>query len=112
MKPQGPLATMIVSVATPSRCIALILMAAGHQRIGRRILAHLRKKETQGPPIWDSLSTIREVAHQITAEAHTHSDLRTACFTIVRPIIALMTAHIHRVQEKDGPSVTPHVYNQ
>jgi hypothetical protein len=96
MKPRGPLAITTVDAATPSQCIALILMATDHQRIWRRILGRLHKKETQGPPIKDSLSTIREAVHQIaavvTTEAHTHSDLRTACSTIVRPIIPPKTA--------------------
>jgi hypothetical protein len=63
----------------------------GHQRIKRRILDLLRKKETQKPPIKDLLSTIKETPHQImpvvTAEAHTHLDLRTAYSTVVRPSI-------------------------
>jgi hypothetical protein len=91
-KPQGPLVTMTVIAATPSRCIALILMATSHQRIGRRISDHLRKKGTREPLIRDSLSTIREAAHQVmtavVANAHTHSDLRIACFMVLRPIIA------------------------
>jgi hypothetical protein len=91
-KPQGPHATMTASVAILSRYTASTQMAVGHQRIGRRILGHLRKKETREPPIQDLPSTIKEAAHQIivmaTTEAHTHSDLRTACSTIVKPTIA------------------------
>jgi hypothetical protein len=44
---------MTISVAIPSQCIALILMVVGYQRIGRNILDHLRRKETQGPSIRD-----------------------------------------------------------
>jgi hypothetical protein len=50
-------------------------MAMGHQRIGRRILEHLRKKETKEPLIKDSSNTIREAAHIVAVvvrpEAHT-----------------------------------------
>jgi hypothetical protein len=54
---------MIVNVATPSQCTTLIQVVAGHQRIGKRILGHLRKKEIQEPLIKDLLSTIKEAAH-------------------------------------------------
>jgi hypothetical protein len=40
MKPPGPLVTTTAITTTPSRCIASILMAVGHHRIGRRILGH------------------------------------------------------------------------
>jgi hypothetical protein len=79
---------MTTNVTTPSRCIVLILIAAGHQRIGRRILGHLRKKENREPSIKDLPSTTREVAKKtavmVVAEAHIHSDLRTACIMAVR----------------------------
>jgi hypothetical protein len=71
-------------------------MAASHHRSGTRILGHLHKKETRGPLIRDSPSTIRGVVHQImvvvTAEVQTHSDLCTACITRARLIIAPKTA--------------------
>jgi hypothetical protein len=38
---------MKINEDTPSQHRALILMAAGHQKIGRRILEHLRKKDTR-----------------------------------------------------------------
>jgi hypothetical protein len=75
-----------------SQCIASTQTVLGHQRIMRRILGHLRKKEIQGPPIKDSFGTIKEVAHQImvvvATEVHTHSNLHTACSTIIRLTIA------------------------
>jgi hypothetical protein len=88
MKPQD-LAIMTVSAATLSGCIALILMIANHQRIGRRTLGHLRNKETREPLIKDSPSKVKEAAHQIAvvAKAHTHLDLHTACSTVVKPTI-------------------------
>jgi hypothetical protein len=75
-----------------SQCIASTQTVLGHQRIMRRILGHLRKKEIQGPPIKDSFGTIKEVAHQImvvvATKVHTHSNLHTACSTIIRLTIA------------------------
>jgi hypothetical protein len=52
-KPQGLLGTMIVNVVTPSRCIVLILMVAGHQKTGKRILGHCCKKEVRKPSTRD-----------------------------------------------------------
>jgi hypothetical protein len=87
-KPQGHFATVIASAATPSWGTALILMAVGCQRNGRRTLGHLHKKETQELPSKDSHSTVKEAACQVTAmvgaEAHTHSDLYIACIMTVR----------------------------
>jgi hypothetical protein len=74
---------MIASNITPSQCITSILMAVGHQRIGRRILGHLYRKEIQEASIKDPLSTTKEVAHRImvvaVAEAHILSNLCIAC---------------------------------
>jgi hypothetical protein len=96
MKPQGPLGTTITSVATPSRCSTLILMAIGHQRIGRRISGHLRKKETQETLIKDQPSIAREVTHKTVAtvvvETHILSKLHTACFMAMRQTIGQKTA--------------------
>jgi hypothetical protein len=84
-------------------------MVAGHQRTRRRILGYPHKKETRGPPIIDSFSTIREVVHQIMvvvmAEAPTHSDLHVACSTIAKPIIAPKTAPYSSSQKKNGPGI-------
>jgi hypothetical protein len=83
---------MIASATILSQCIALIPMAASHQRIRRRILGHLHKKETREPSIKDSPSTTKEVAHKIVAavvaEAHIHFDLRIACIMAARQTIA------------------------
>jgi hypothetical protein len=93
MKPQD-LSTMIASAATPSQCTILILMDVGHQRIGRIILEHLRKREIKEHLIKDSPSTIREATHPAAVvvttepEAHTQSDLCTACSTVAKPTIA------------------------
>jgi hypothetical protein len=50
-------------------------MAAGRQKIERKFLEHLRKKETRGPPIKDLVSTAKEVAQRnmaaVMAEART-----------------------------------------
>jgi hypothetical protein len=79
---------MIANTSTLNWCIALILMVAGHQRIGRRSLGHLCKKEIQEASTKDPLSTAREAAHRIVvmvkAEANTLFDLRIACFTAMR----------------------------
>jgi hypothetical protein len=86
---------MATIAATPSRCIALIPMATGHQRIGRRILGHLLKKENREPSINDLHSTASEVAHKTTvvvvAEAHIYSDLHTACIMVARQAILQKT---------------------
>jgi hypothetical protein len=96
MKPHGPLATMIASNITPSQCITSILMAVGHQRIGRRILGHLYRKEIQEASIKDPLSTTKEVAHRImvvaVAEAHILSNLCIACIMATTQIIERKTA--------------------
>jgi hypothetical protein len=90
-KLQDPI-TMIISAATPSMCIASILMFAGHQRTGRRILDHLRRKETQGPSIKDPPHIAKGVELQImvavTTEAHTQRNPRTVCTAVVKPITA------------------------
>jgi hypothetical protein len=44
-KLQDPAITT-TSEATPNQYTTLILMTAGHQKIRRKILEHLRKKET------------------------------------------------------------------
>jgi hypothetical protein len=66
---------MTINAAIPELCTILILIVVGHQRTGRRILDHLYRKETQGPPIKDSLHTPREAKPQIMAvvmaKAHT-----------------------------------------
>jgi hypothetical protein len=115
MKPKGPLTIMTTNTAIPSQCIALTLMVTGPQRTGRRILGHLRKKETQRPLIRDSLSTIREAVHQTvaTVEAHTHSDLHTICSTAVRPAIAPKIApYSSSPREKWTRDRTTHRHNQ
>jgi hypothetical protein len=67
-------------------------MATDHQRIGKRILGHLRKKDTQGPRTKDSTSTAKEAAHQtvvaVEAEAPTQLNLHTAYIMAVKPTTA------------------------
>jgi hypothetical protein len=91
MKPQDRPATIIASAAILSQYTKLTQTVVGHQRIGRRILGHLHKKETWGSPIKDTLSTIKEVSYQImvaiTVGALTYSYLHTVCFMVARPII-------------------------
>jgi hypothetical protein len=64
-------ATMTTSEATPNQYTTLILMAVGRRKIGRKFLEHLRKKETQGSLIKDSISTAKEVAQQTMVEVAT-----------------------------------------
>jgi hypothetical protein len=82
MKLQGQPATMITSVAIPSWCTTLILMAVGHQKTGKRILGHLHKKETREPSTRGLASTVNEVAHQAevvaAVEVLTHKSPHTA----------------------------------
>jgi hypothetical protein len=60
-KLQG-LATKIINTITPSRCTTSIPMVVGHQRTGKRILDHLRKKGTMQPSIRGPLITASEVS--------------------------------------------------
>jgi hypothetical protein len=54
------------------------------------ILEHVRKKETQGSLIKDSISTAKEVAQQTMAtvavevEAHTQSNICTTCIMVAK----------------------------
>jgi hypothetical protein len=79
---------MKISEATPNQYIVFIQMAIGHQKIGRRILEHLRKKDIREPRTKDSRRAAKEAACQIkaevTTEAPTHSNLRTACTMAVK----------------------------
>jgi hypothetical protein len=106
MKLQDP-ATTTTRETTPNQYTSLILIAAGCPKIRRQILEHLRKKEIRGPPIKDSMSTAKEVAQwtvaTVTTEAHTWSDLRTACIMVVKPTTTPKTAPFPRIKEKNGP---------
>jgi hypothetical protein len=83
------LSTTKISEATPNQYTTLILMIVGHPKIGRRTLEHLCKKDIRGPPTKDPCRVAKEATHQIMAEvaakALTHSNLRTACSTAVKP---------------------------
>jgi hypothetical protein len=82
------LATMKASIATPNPCTTSILLDVDHGRIGGKFMGcHRRKQATAPPLIRDSASTT-PVKHQIEVEAHTLSDLRTACTTVTRWTIA------------------------
>jgi hypothetical protein len=104
------LITMTANVATLSQCIVLILMDVGHQRIGRRTLQYLRKKETREPSIKDSPSIVKEVAHQVTivvmTEAHTKFGLHTTCFMTMKSIISQKIAP-YSLSLKEKWSKTP-----
>jgi hypothetical protein len=71
-------------------------------------------KETSELLIKDSTSTAKEAVHQIAAtvvtEAHTHSDLHTACSTTVKPTIAQKIAP-YSLSPKGKWSKTPNNYN-
>jgi precorrin-4 methylase len=80
------LATGTTNESTPIQYTVLILMAAGRQKIGRKLLHHSRKIETPEPLIKDSISTAKEAAQPtvatIVAEACTQSNPRTACIMV------------------------------
>jgi hypothetical protein len=69
----------------------LILMAVGHQKIGKRILDHLRKNSRE-PSARGRASTVNGVAHQAVATAsadvHTHTSPHTTCIMVVKPTTA------------------------
>jgi hypothetical protein len=83
---------MTTNTTIHSQYTKSILTAAGHQRIGTRILGHLHRKGTREPLIKDLPSTIKEAAHQIVVtvvvKAHTHLELHTTCSTVVKTTIA------------------------
>jgi hypothetical protein len=67
-------------------------MAVGHQKIGRKFLEHLHKKDIIELSTKDPCKAAKEVEHQIVAEAVaeglTHSNLHTACIMVAQPTIA------------------------
>jgi hypothetical protein len=83
MRPQGHLAIMITSAATPSKYIASTPMAVNLQRIRKGISGHCHNKETKDPPSKDHTTIITEGACQdkaaVESEVPSHSNLRTAC---------------------------------
>jgi hypothetical protein len=56
------LSTMKISEPTPNEYTISIQTVVGHQKIGRRILEHLRKKDIQEPLTKDSHRAAKEVA--------------------------------------------------
>jgi hypothetical protein len=68
---------MKINEAIPSQHRALILMVAGHQKIGRRILEHLRKKDTRALLTKNPHRAAKEAEQQITTPkiALTHLNL-------------------------------------
>jgi hypothetical protein len=62
MKPQG-LVTIKISEATPNQYTILILMAVGHQKIGRKFLKHLHKKDIREILTKDPHKVAKEVEH-------------------------------------------------
>jgi hypothetical protein len=86
------LGTMKISEATPNQYTVLIQTVMGHQKIGRRISKHPRKKDIQEPLIKDSRRATKEAARQIraevTTEALTHSNLCTVCTMAAKPTTA------------------------
>jgi hypothetical protein len=91
-KPQDH-ATMKANIATLTLCTASTLMDVDHKRIGRKIMGHhLSKQTTAPPPTRDLTSTTKGVDQQsgatVMIKAHTQSDLRTACTTVIRRTIA------------------------
>jgi hypothetical protein len=62
------LGTTKISETTQNQYSTLILIAVGHQKIGRRIPEHLCKKDIQEPPTTDSRRAAKEAACQIRAD--------------------------------------------
>jgi hypothetical protein len=62
MKPQYH-ATMKISEATPYQYTTLILMTAGHQKIGRKFLEHLRRKDIREFSTKDPHKAAKEAEH-------------------------------------------------
>jgi hypothetical protein len=86
------LTIMKASAATPNSCTTSILMDVDHRRIGRKIMGRQRSKQaTTPPPTRDLTSTIKGANQQteaaVVAEAHTQSDIYTACTTVIRRTI-------------------------
>jgi hypothetical protein len=86
------LTIMKASAATPNSSTTSILMDVDHRRIGRKIMGRQRSKQaTTPPPTRDLMSTIKGVNQRtevaVAAEAHTQSDLYTACTTVIRRTI-------------------------
>jgi hypothetical protein len=77
------LPTMKISEATPDQYTTLILMAAGRQKIGRKFLKHLCKKNIRELSTKDLHKAAKEAEHRIATEATveglTHSNLYTTC---------------------------------
>jgi hypothetical protein len=104
-KPQD-LATMKISEATPNQYTTLILMAAGHQKIGREILEHLCRKDIRELSTKDLHKAAKEAEHQIitkaTTEGLTHSNLCTSCITAALSTTALKLPHLSRDKKENG----------
>jgi hypothetical protein len=87
MKPQDQHDTVKAGLSKiiRSRFTTSTTMATDHQRISRRILGHLCKKERREPSTIDQIIIVREGACQIKAEAmaEAHSSLRTVCIIAV-----------------------------
>jgi hypothetical protein len=67
-------------------------MEIDHLKVGRRITEHLHIKHMRECLIKDSASTAKGVEQraetEVRVEAHTQSNLCTACIMVVTPIIA------------------------
>jgi hypothetical protein len=109
------LGTTKISEATPNQYTTLIPMVADHQKIGRRALKHLCKKDILGSPTKDSFKAAKEVTRQIGAEivakGLTHSNLRTACTMAVKPTTALKIAPSSLSQKEKWSKITQSLHN-
>jgi hypothetical protein len=85
-------------------------MVVSLQRIGKRILDHLRKKEATEILSKGQTNITREGVHQaeavVAVETHIHSGLRTTCTTTVKPTITQKTAPYY-LSPKERWSKTP-----
>jgi hypothetical protein len=106
MKPKGP-AIMKINEATSGQYTTLILMATDDQKIGRRILEHLRKKDIRELSTKDPHRTAKEVVHQIMAEVLTQLILHIACTMAVQPTTAPKIS-LSFLSQKENWTKIPH----
>jgi hypothetical protein len=93
----------------PSRFTTSTLMVADHQRIGIRILDHLRKRERREPLTIDQIIIVREGACQVEVEAvaEAHSSLCIVCIMTSIHTIKERLSNFPRIQKENRPRSYP-----
>jgi hypothetical protein len=85
------------------------------QKNWKKIFEHLYKKETQGPPIKDSISTSKEEAQwtmaAVTAEVYTQPDLCTACIMVAKSTTTPKTAPFSWNQREKWNKIPQNLHN-